>query len=175
VRLIEALNIWAFNQPREPQSSLETTIHAHATRTLAQPCVSEASADRWYHRLAHVSTRVMKTAEMVDGVKINEDQSDVETEGEFCQVCNRLNAPKQILRRPIGQTFGRYGRVHFDLVQFPPAYIRHQSTGYTCMRQDRSLGMLSGSSSLSSRTSGTYQSKRFMIMRPLQAPRSKAS
>jgi hypothetical protein len=69
-----------------------------------------------------------KTAEMVDGVKINEDLPETlsEEEGELCQVCSLSNAPKQISRRPIGQTFGKYGRIHFDMVQFPPGHNRHQ-------------------------------------------------
>jgi hypothetical protein len=50
-----------------------------------KPLILEASADRWHRRLAHVSTRVMKkTAEMIDGVKINEDLLETEEEGELC-------------------------------------------------------------------------------------------
>jgi hypothetical protein len=136
VRLMKPLKIWAFDQPEkqpEHQSPLppETTAqHAHAVRKSVKPLTSEASAERWHRRLAHVSTRVMKkTAEMVDGVKINEDLPETgeeEETGELCRVCNLSSAPKQISRRPIGQTFGRYGRIHFDLVQFPPGYNRHQ-------------------------------------------------
>jgi hypothetical protein len=126
VRLMKPLNIWAFDQP-EKNPEHKPPLHAHAVRTSVKPLISEASADRWHRRLAHVSTRVMKkTAEMIDGVKINEDLPETEEEGELCQVCNLSHAPRQISRRPIGQTFGRYGRIHFDLVQFPPGYNRHQ-------------------------------------------------
>jgi hypothetical protein len=128
VRLLKPLKIWAFDQPKEHQSSQETTAQAHAVRRSEKPLVSEASADRWHQRLAHVSTRVVKkTAEMVDGVKINEDLPETPSEeGELCKVCNLLNAPKQISRRPMGQPFGRYGRIYFDLVQFPPGHNGHQ-------------------------------------------------
>jgi hypothetical protein len=71
-----------------------------------------------------------KTAEMVDSVKINEDLLETlleeEAKGELCQVCSLSNAPKQISRRPISQTFGKYGRIHFDIGQFLPGYNRHQ-------------------------------------------------
>lgn len=134
VRLMKPLNIWAFDQPeKKPKHQFhpKAAAHAHAVRTSVKPLVSEASADRWHRRLAHVSTRVVKkAAEMVDGVRINEDLpeqlAEEEQEGELCQVCNLSNAPKQISRRPIGQTFGRYGRIHFDLIQLPPGYNRHQ-------------------------------------------------
>ncbi|KAJ5369326.1 uncharacterized protein N7496_009086 [Penicillium cataractarum] len=131
VRLNEALDIWAFDQPKEqilPEDLAHA--HAHAVRTSEKPLVAEASVDRWHRRLAHVSKRVVKkAAEIVDGIKINEDLPDStseEEERELCQICNLASAPRQISRRPIGRSFGRYGRIHFDLVQFPPGYNNHQ-------------------------------------------------
>ncbi|KAJ5359242.1 uncharacterized protein N7496_011655 [Penicillium cataractarum] len=133
VRLIKPLKIWGFDQPN--QSVPDTTAHAYAvgtstSRTSVKPLVAEASADRWHRRLAHVSKRVVKKAtEMVDGIQINEDlpdSSQEEEERELCQICNLASAPRQISRRPIGRSFGKYGRIHFDLVQFPPGYNGHQ-------------------------------------------------
>ncbi|OOQ86237.1 hypothetical protein PEBR_22534 [Penicillium brasilianum] len=68
-----------------------------------------------------------KAAEMIDGIEISEDKEPSEApEGDLCKVCKLSSAPKQISRRPISQTFGRYGRIHWDLVQFPPTYNRYQ-------------------------------------------------
>ena len=118
---LDSLNLWAFDIPHTSGHT-----HAHAVRRSKQPLETEASAEIWHRRLGHVAPRVVwKTADMVDGIKIKGNPSE-STETDICEVCKLSHAPRQISRRPIGQTFGQYGRIHFDLVQFPPGYNGHK-------------------------------------------------
>ena len=128
---LDSLNLWAFDVPAG---------HAHAVRRSEQPLVNEASAEIWHRRLGHVAPQVVqKAADMVDGIRIKGNlpetarlarsestETGKSTETGICEVCKLSHAPRQVSRRPIGQTFGRYGRIHFDLIQFPPAYSGHQ-------------------------------------------------
>lgn len=41
---------------------------------------------------------------------------------ELCQVCQVTKAHRQISRRATGQTYGPYGRVHFDLIHINEGY-----------------------------------------------------
>lgn len=122
---IDSLNLWAFDIPYTAAG------HAHAVRKSEQPLVAEAPAEIWHRRLGHVAPQVIqKAADMVDGVKIKGELPDStapeSTETSICEVCKLSHAPRQISRRPIGQTFGWCGRIHFDLVQFSPGYNGHQ-------------------------------------------------
>lgn len=102
---LDSLNLWTFDIPY-------TAGHAHAVRKSEQPLVAEASADIWHRRLGHVAPRVVqKAANMIDGIKIKGDLSEptesesTSTETSICEVCKLSHAPRQISRRPIGQTF----------------------------------------------------------------------
>ncbi|KAJ5110197.1 hypothetical protein N7532_002842 [Penicillium argentinense] len=118
---LASLNLWAFDIP-------QTAGHAYAVRRSEQPIVAEASAEIWHRRLGHVSPRVVqKAADMVDDIKIKGDLSvssqptdSVSTETSICEVCKLSHAPRQISRRPTGQTFGRYGHdLLFGVYQMP--------------------------------------------------------
>jgi hypothetical protein len=116
--LWEDLGLWVFDEPEE-------VFHVHAVRSSEKPPEARASTELWHRRFAHIQLRsVAKLASMVDGVTI-EEQHD-ESEPQLCETCKLASAPRQISRRPIGRTFGRLGRVHFDLIQLPPAYNRHR-------------------------------------------------
>jgi Reverse transcriptase (RNA-dependent DNA polymerase) len=122
---LDSLNLWVFDSPRVDVG------HAHAVRRSEKPLVSEATAEIWHRRLGHIAPQtVQKAADMVDGIKIKgdvqEESKSESTESRICEVCKLSHAPRQISRRPIGQTFGRYGRIHFDLVHFSPGYNSHQ-------------------------------------------------
>lgn len=59
-------NLWLVDEPAKQ-------LHAYAVQRSAIPLVSEATADIWHRRLAHVSPKVVqKAADMVDGIKIKE-------------------------------------------------------------------------------------------------------
>lgn len=124
LKSLDSLNLWAFDMPAG---------HAHAVQRSEQPLVAEASADIWHQRLGHVAPRIVqKAANMIDGIKIKGGLSKpteselASTETSICEVCKLSHAPRQISRRPVGQTFRQYGRIHFDLVQFSPGYNGHQ-------------------------------------------------
>ncbi|KAJ5504596.1 hypothetical protein N7463_007470 [Penicillium fimorum] len=121
VNLWDHFNLWIFDRPGEtpPQQ-------AYATQRSAKPLESKASSEIWHRRLAHVEPRtVAKLATMVDGVVLDDKGAKKEQES-LCQTCKTGSAPRQISRRQVGRTFGRFGRVHFDLIQLPPAYNRHR-------------------------------------------------
>lgn len=60
---------------------------------------------------------------MVDGVVIKPADGVVPIEeASRYETYHIERAPKQISRRAVGRTFGRFGRIHFDLIQLPPAY-----------------------------------------------------
>ena len=125
LKQLDSLNLWAFDTPHKEG-------YAYAVRRSEQPLeTTEASAEIWHRRLGHVAPRVVrKAADMVDGIRIKGDSLEStiseSTETSICEVCKLSHASRQTSRRPIGQTFGRYGRFHFDLVQFPPGYNGHK-------------------------------------------------
>lgn len=112
---------------------------------------------RWYQDQG----RSIKT----DRVRIESSES---TETGICEVYKLSHAPTQVSRRPIGQTFGRYRRIHFDLSNFHLDIIdicgrrtstsrASDSTGYTLMLLSQSIEKPYKSSLLWSRTGGTYR------------------
>ncbi|OQD85533.1 hypothetical protein PENSOL_c040G03155, partial [Penicillium solitum] len=121
VHLWDQFNLWLFDEPEE-----EVSQQAFATqRASVKMQGSKASAEIWHRRLAHVNPAVLaKTATMVDGVVLQETKQA--EKASLCQTCHLSRAPRQISRRPVGRTFGRFGRIHFDLIQLPPAYNRHR-------------------------------------------------
>lgn len=73
----------------------------------------------WHRRLGHIHPNaVKKTAEMVEGIKIKDPEATGITESP-CQVCSMSHAPRQISRRPVGRTFGRFGQLYYDLIEMP--------------------------------------------------------
>ncbi|KAJ9481139.1 hypothetical protein VN97_g12361 [Penicillium thymicola] len=60
---------------------------------------------------------------MVDGVKIDGICEDNHHDNpERCEVCQLTKSKRQISRRTTGTPYGKYGRIHFDLVQIDPGY-----------------------------------------------------
>ena len=94
-----------------------------ATKRSAKEPQSEASIYTWHRRLGHIGKeRIAQLAEMTEGITI---ESNLGKELQVCEACQLVDAPKQISRRKIGQTYGRFGRVYFDLVQNQLAYNGH--------------------------------------------------
>jgi hypothetical protein len=118
VRLHEKVKLWLFDEPDGVEHG-----QAHAVRASVKPLEAKASAELWHRRFAHIQPQaVRKLAEMVDGVTVDDTKAG-ET---LCETCQLGSAPRQVSRRPVGRTFGRFGRVHFDLIQMPPAYNHHR-------------------------------------------------
>jgi hypothetical protein len=95
-----------------------------AVKHSEKPLISSATAERWHRRLGHMyHQRIERLADMVDGIRIIGDSADNEKDNpERCQVCQLTNARRQISRRPQGLTFGKYGRIHWDLIKYPVGY-----------------------------------------------------
>ena len=94
-----------------------------ATKRSAKEPQSEASIYTWHRRLGHIGKeRIAQLAEMTEGITI---ESNPGKELQVCEACQLADTPKQISRRKIGQTYGRFGRVYFDLVQNQLAYNGH--------------------------------------------------
>ncbi|KAJ6003627.1 hypothetical protein N7522_006319 [Penicillium canescens] len=92
------------------------------TKRSAQEPKSAASMETWHRRLGHIGPdRITKLSEMTEGVTITESNPVKQV----CEACQLADAPKQISRRKIGQAYGVFGRVHFDLVQNQPAHNGH--------------------------------------------------
>ena len=121
VHLWDQFNLWIFDEPNEAPPPQQ----AYATQRFSvKPQESKASTDIWHRRLAHIEPRaVAKLATMVDGIVLRKAEQE---EASLCHTCHIGRALKQISRRPVGRTFGRFGRIHFDLIQLPPAYNRHR-------------------------------------------------
>ena len=60
---------------------------------------------------------------MVDGIVLQKAEQE---ETSLYNTCYIGRVPKQISRRLVGRTFGRFGRIYFDLIQLPLAYNRHR-------------------------------------------------
>lgn len=128
VVLREGIDLWVFNQPgAAPTIKRQLEYHqAHAVRKSERPLVTEGSAELWHRRLAHIQpSTVKKAAGMVDGIKITGNE-ELKEDQQLCEVCKMAHAPRQISRRDIGKTFGRFGKVYFDLIQFHDAYNGHK-------------------------------------------------
>jgi hypothetical protein len=66
---------------------------------------------------------------MVDGIEVKGETKDNASENpERCEVCHRTRANRQISRRPAGRSriYGKFGRIHFDMVQIDEAYNGHK-------------------------------------------------
>jgi hypothetical protein len=97
---------------------------AFSTRHSEKSLLSVASARRWHRRLGHAfDQKIEKLPVMVDGVKIEGICEDNRHDNpERCEVCQLTKAKRQISRRTTGTPYGKYGRIHFDLVQIDPGY-----------------------------------------------------
>ena len=105
-----------------PQTKVQDKEVAFATKKSAQEPRASAPMETWHRRLGHVGAkRITKLSEMTEGITITESNPV----NQVCEACQLADAPKQISRRRIGYAYGQLGRVHFDLVQQPPAYNGH--------------------------------------------------
>lgn len=103
-----------YKKPIDDRSAHQAA--AHAVRSSRKPLREAAPASVWHRRFAHLSPKaVLQLEQMVDGIEFED-----KTFEENCPTCRIAHAPRQISRRPIGQSFGKYGRVHFDLIQIEP-------------------------------------------------------
>lgn len=94
-------------------------------RNSERPLVSKATADVWHRRMGHMHTERLEILEkMVEGMEIVGpiSKQSAEHNPELCQVCQVTKAHRQISRRATGQTYGPYGRVHFDLIHINEGY-----------------------------------------------------
>ncbi|KAJ5343424.1 uncharacterized protein N7506_003248 [Penicillium brevicompactum] len=94
-------------------------------RSSEKPLVSKATADVWHRRMGHMHTERLEILEkMVEGMEIVGpiSKQSAEHNPELCQVCQVTKAHRQISRRATGQTYGPYGRVHFDLIHINEGY-----------------------------------------------------
>ena len=106
-----------------PKLTPNDLVFATKIKKSAKEPQSEASIQTWHRRLGHIGQqRIAKLAEMTKGITI---ESNPGKEKQVCEACQLADAPKQISRRKIGQAYGIFGRVHFDLVQNQPAYNGH--------------------------------------------------
>ncbi|KAJ6088976.1 hypothetical protein N7499_003084 [Penicillium canescens] len=114
-------DIYLCLQPRNEKSNDGVAL---ATRRQSEkPLISSATASTWHRRLGHVyQGAIGQLPYLVNGVEI---KNGSEGETELCEVCNLVNAPRQISRRPIGKHYGRYGRVYFDLIPMTMGYNQH--------------------------------------------------
>lgn len=117
LKLWKSAGLWVFDQPG--RAPLRT---ANAVRSSSSPKQSAASAEVWHRRLGHPQYKtVQQVAKLVEGVTI-----DARTEDHaICETCHLGRSDRQVSRRPIGRVFGPLGRVHFDLIQLPRAYNKH--------------------------------------------------
>ena len=120
LRLRRDVGLWVFDEPGSEEAIRNT---ANAVRSSAKPLNETASAKLWHRRLGHPQRQtVQQVAKLVDGVTISGDH---EAQA-ICDTCQRGRANRQVSRRPRGRPFGRFGRVHFDLIQLPYAYNKHR-------------------------------------------------
>ncbi|KAJ6061516.1 uncharacterized protein N7446_005636 [Penicillium canescens] len=109
--------LWIFDQPNE---AFQTTANAVSSA----PRQEKGSMELWHRRLAHIQPATLKQMpKMVEGVTINEEEA---TPKAVCETCSLGRSNRQVSRKPIGRSFGRFGRVHFDLIQLPYAYNKHR-------------------------------------------------
>ncbi|EKV08147.1 hypothetical protein PDIP_69620 [Penicillium digitatum Pd1] len=105
-----------------PDDLMFATKYSEMKKSAQEPR-AKASTHTWHRRLGHIGQqRIAKLAEMTEGITI---ESNPGKEKQACEACQLADAPKQISRRHIGQKYGVFGRVHFDLVQNQPAYNGH--------------------------------------------------
>ena len=119
-----------FDRPNEVGKNLyvppKTMVNA-TIRHSAKPQEALATAEAWHRRFAHINHQSLnKLEEMVDGIKIVKDGGGTVEAGSPCETCKLARAPRQISRRPIGRSFGRFGRVRFDLIQVQTGFNRHK-------------------------------------------------
>ncbi|KAJ6094488.1 hypothetical protein N7467_002001 [Penicillium canescens] len=109
--------LWIFDQPNK---AIKNTANAVSSA----PRQEKASTELWHRRLAHIQhTTLKQMPKMVEGVIIDAEQAAPKA---VCETCNLGRSNRQVSRKPIGRSFGRFGRVHFDLIQIPHAYNRHR-------------------------------------------------
>lgn len=100
------------------------SCEAYSVAASSKPVVSKASADIWHRRLGHLyAGQLDKLAKMVDGMEIKGPILPTKDhDPELCETCQLTKARRQISRRVVGRSYGRFGRVHFDLVQISEGY-----------------------------------------------------
>jgi Integrase core domain. len=126
----EQYGLYLLEHYRNGKPALPPPAAFPALKTSAKPPVSVASPQIWHRRLAHMYDRRVETlAGMVDGIEIKgESEDNAQCNPERCEVCQLTRAKRQISRRPAerSHTFGKFGRLHFDLVQLDEAYNGHK-------------------------------------------------
>lgn len=126
----EQYGLYLLEHYRDGKPALPAPAAFPALKTSAKPLVSVASHQIWHRRLAHMYDRRVETlAGMVDGIGFKgEAEDNAQCNPEKCEVCQLTKAKRQISRRPAewSHTFGKFGKLHFDLVQLDEAYNGHK-------------------------------------------------
>ena len=101
------------------ESAPKLSFHTrNGPRNSRAPLLNTAGYERWHERLGHIGHRRLLQAEkMASGMEIL-PKKEVDA---ICEVCLQKDAKQQISRRPIPTSYGRTGRVYFDIV-FMPEY-----------------------------------------------------
>jgi hypothetical protein len=116
LHLRNQLGLWVFDQPNE---AIQNTANAVSSA----PRQEKALTELWHRRLAHIQPATLKQMpKMVEGVIIDGEEAPQAV----CETCSLGRSNRQVSRRPIGRSFGRYGRVYFDLIQLPYTYNKHR-------------------------------------------------
>jgi hypothetical protein len=119
-RIIEQDDLWVLDQQLhcEPRQAFATA------RVSEKPRISKATADIWHKRLGHLYPEALhQLPNMVKGMEIvGPILPTRDCDPRLCETCQLAKAKRQISRRPQTRNFGRFGRVHFDLIQMDPAY-----------------------------------------------------
>ncbi|KAJ6018868.1 hypothetical protein N7522_000935 [Penicillium canescens] len=118
LHLRNQLGLWVFDQPNEAIRNTANTVRPAST-----PRQEKASAKLWHRRLAHIQPATLRQMpKMVEGMVIDGEEAPKTV----CETCNLGRSNRQVSRKPIGRSFGRFGRVHFDLIQLLHAYNKHR-------------------------------------------------
>jgi hypothetical protein len=119
LRLWLDVGLWVFDQPE--REAIRNVVNA--VRSSSTPLNETASAELWHRRLGHPQYKtVQQMTKLVDGVTIDGNH---EAQA-ICETCQLGRANRQVSRRPRGRIFGRFGMVHFDLIQLSYAYNKHR-------------------------------------------------
>jgi hypothetical protein len=119
LHLMNQLGLWVFDQPNE---AIRNTANAVRPSSLT-PRQEKASVELWHPRLAYIQPATLRQMpKMVEGMVIDGEEAP----NTVCETCSLGRSNRQVSRKPIGRSFGRFGRVHFDLIQLPHAYNKHR-------------------------------------------------